>query len=304
LYAAGRRGLSFIALCILALNSKEMAVTLPAVLWIYELIFDPRSLTPRCLFQRNKLALWILTIATPIAIAIKRGPQGAFANNPDYAVHLDAAHFLASTQSWMSQFLLQPDLTLSFTMAAALLLLPLAAGLLFHHKPLLFFGAFVILTPLPVNFIAPRGFFVMYLPLIAWAGSLAIALTALRDRLARPSFPARAILLLSAAALLYYAQSLGFHPRFAMADPSQANNRSLHAALTQHCPSLPSGGHILLRDDPFDPGYWDPLFVARLTYHDKTATLERTKSAAERPLTPGRQYDCTLAFDGSSYKRK
>jgi hypothetical protein len=202
----------------------------------------------------------------------------------------------------MSQLLFLPETTLGSTTAVAILVLPLLAGLVFRNKDLQFLGLLIVLLPLPVNFIHLRGFFVMYMPLAAWSACIAIPLVALRNRFTN-ALPAQAALFAASAAALFAAHSHDAYRSFEWADPSQANNRELHAALAEQCPNLPERSHILLRGDGFEKGYYDPLFVARLTFHSKTIDVERTKDAPERPLTPGRRYDCVLVYDDAGYVR-
>ena len=104
---------------------------------------------------------------------------------------------------------------------------------------------------------------------------------------------------LAVAALLLVLQSRDKNPGFEWTDPSQAANRSLQRGLATFCPSLKAGAAVLLRGDPFDADVYDPMFVARLWYHDPAILVDRTKTpSAARETTA---YDCVLEYRGSQF---
>ena len=75
------QALRFLGLSVLALNSKEMAATLPVVLWAFELIYwRPPSWTSRGVLGwlgSRKYPPWITTLAVPLAVAVKRSRAGS-----------------------------------------------------------------------------------------------------------------------------------------------------------------------------------------------------------------------------------
>jgi hypothetical protein len=304
-YIAGRNTLRgwtlarFFALSVLALNSKEMALTLAVALWAYEIVYH--SPVP----LRRKLPLWILTIATPLSALAKTGPASFFYASDGYQLHLTWAQWIETTRDWIEGLLYLPYQSLTATGAVLVLLLPWAIALFVRdrerRKPFLLCAALVWLLPLPVNFIEKRNFFVMYIPVAAWSVIAAQSLAGVRDWLlkrwpairVRPPWPRLAPIAFTVVAL----HAVQHHDRFRgfeWIDPSQPNIRALAAGLAQHCPSIPPDGKIELVDDPFDKSSFDPLFIARLWTHRQDIEVHRTPPAKSNP--PADHYDCTIAY--------
>jgi hypothetical protein len=304
-YIAGRdtlRGgtlVRFLVLSVLALNSKEMALTLAAVLWAYEFVYRAP------VFWRNKLPLWILTVATPLSALAKTGPASFFYGSDGYQLHLTWAQWIETTRDWIEGLLYLPYQSLSATGAVLVLLLPWAIALFVRDRerrePFLLCAALVWLLPLPVNFIDKRNFFVMYIPLAAWSVIAAQSLVGARDWLLKrapairvhPAWP-RIALIAGTVVALHAAQHHDHFRGFEWIDPSQPNIRALAAGLAQHCPSLPPDGKIEILDDPFDKSSFDPLFIARLWTHREDIEVHRDPPAKSNP--PADRYDCTLAY--------
>jgi len=310
------QALRFLGLSVLALNSKEMAATLPVVLWAFELIYwRPPSWTSRGVLGwlgSRKYPLWITTLAVPLAVAVKRSSAGPFANNPEYTPTASLHQFFVTTKPWLAQVLFLPENALNTAMVFLVFALLLAIVIVTRQKHLGFCLVLMLVLPLPVNFIALRNFFVMYIPLVPWALTTASLLVAGREYLWKAVWhrgplrndvwePERIGLFAIVALGLFSVQSRDPYRSFDQVDPTQTANQLLKSALTESCAGLRAGGKVLLRGDPFDRDVWDPLFVVRLLFHDEGIDLDRTKTAPERPPAPGRRYDCTLDFDGSRF---
>src|SRR5581483_6779587 len=77
-----------------ALASKEMAVTLPVFVFMYEWLYHGRKV-PRSAF------LWIAVPVTAAYIAYKITGAQAMTANPDYLPHLSARVFLAAWRHYL-----------------------------------------------------------------------------------------------------------------------------------------------------------------------------------------------------------
>lgn len=285
----------FLILAVLALNSKEMALTLAPALWIYEFIYRaPRS---------GRLGLWMVTAATPLAVIAKTGRGSAFYGVGGYQLHLTWAQWIGTTRDWIEALLFLPFHTLSPTGAVLVLLLPWAIAFAVRNakqrRPILFCAALVWILPLPVNFIDERGFFVMYLPLAAWSVIAAQALVLGRDWLMErlhtgPALQVwvRAGLILAVVPALHAAQHQDRYRRFEWTDPSQAQIRALAAGLADACPTATAS--VQIRDDPFDKGSFDPSFITRLWAGRRDIAVHREPEAKGDP--PAEHYDCQLAY--------
>jgi hypothetical protein len=307
----------FCTLAVLALNSKEMALTLAPALWVYEAVYrGPSTGRPAGIWQwarSQKLALWILTVATPLVAWAKTGADSSFYGVGDYQVHLTWAQWMGTTRDWIESLLYLPYTSLSATGAVLFLLLPCAMAVFVRDRerrnPFLLCAALVVILPLPVNFIATRGFFVMYLPLVAWSICAACALTGARDWLARslehsgsqPRWNQWAPVALAAVtvAALHAAQHHDRFHKFEWIDPSQPNTRAFAAGLAEFCPSIPPDGKVEVLDDPFDKTGWEPSFITRLWTRRLDVEIHRWPPA--RSDDAADHYDCTLAYRGGRF---
>jgi hypothetical protein len=288
------RPVLFLVFYVLALNSKEMAASLPLIVLAYDWIYRRKIGT---------VAAWLSLVITAIAFVVKKSSP-SFAPVPDYALHVSLHQFFATTRPLISELLFLPGGLLNNAKTVLIFALVWGIAVATRRKPLLFAAAFLTLAPLPINFITYRGFFVMYLPLAGWAIYVATALVEGRDWLLkkvwkRPPLiegswePERAGLFLFVAYVMFSVQANDTYRSWDLIDPSQANLRTLHESLPARY-RLPSGGRILLLHDPFPRDVYDPTFVVRLTYRDNTLTVDREKTAAS--------YDLILDYDGRGYQ--
>ena len=227
---------------------------------------------------------------------------------PDYGLHLSVHQFFATTRPLLSELFFLPGGTLNNFKTVLIFASVWGIALATARKPLLFAAAFLTFAPLPINFIAYRGFFVMYLPLAGWAIYVATALVEGRDWMLktvwkRPGLiegswePERIGLFLFVAYVSFSVQSHDVYRSFDSVDPSQANLRTLHDSLAVR-PSLPSGGRVLLLHDPFPRDVYDPVFVVRLAYKDASLTVDRRFNG--EPAAGS--YDLILAYEGGRYR--
>ena len=186
----------FLALYICALNAKEMAVTLPVVVFIYELLKYPHGL------ERPKFSRWILHCASPALTAgiitavycynkiYGLGFAGNFSTEvveyrlnpsrpdswviatllepftPRYTWH----RFIESNTRFFSElFYLAPNHVLAGEMLVAIWALLFAYAFLRRDHALQLMAFWVVITPLPLAFLTPRGGGRLYIPLFGWA---------------------------------------------------------------------------------------------------------------------------------------
>src|SRR5580704_17872135 len=100
--------LGFLVCFVCALNSKEMATTLPIMIFIYELLFHPpdfrclRALIGWC-FREGRMAL-VGALCVLIYLPAKLGPQG-LAVDPAYAPHYTWARWIGDTGTYLADLL-------------------------------------------------------------------------------------------------------------------------------------------------------------------------------------------------------
>jgi hypothetical protein len=176
-------------------------------------------------------------------------------------------------------------------------------ALTLKNKPLLFAAAFATFSPLPVNFITYRGFFVMYLPLVGWAMYFAVAIVQGRDWVVqkiwkRPALsadgwePERISLFLFTTLALFLVQSGDTVRSF---DQVDRRAETLAQAFEEFAPHLAAGGRILLLHAPYPANVYDPLFIARLEYHDVAIEVDREERR------PGETYELVLDYRDGHY---
>ncbi|MBI1896508.1 MAG: hypothetical protein HYS04_08225, partial [Acidobacteria bacterium] len=169
---------SLLTLLVLALDSKEMAVTLPVILAIYELLFWPPARArelPRWLSREGRTAvLGSLVVAAFVIGRVYATPyglahQGAY--HPDFTVQTWAANWWF----WLAAMLDEPStgeiLVVLLTLVVAVLAGP-------WRKVLVFGLLLAIVGALPVSFIPTRDLSSIYVALLGLAvvaGTLASA---------------------------------------------------------------------------------------------------------------------------------
>ena len=162
----------FLLLYICALNSKEMAVTLPVIALIYEVLKCPGLGNWKLFVRRNwrsAIPLLIAGVLTAIYIYGKTHGSNSLimydAYRPQYSLH----SFLTSNAAFVSELRFDHR---SISTAALLLLW---AGVFVYafmrrDRALQLMAFWVVLVPLPIAFIHPiRGGACLYLLLFSWA---------------------------------------------------------------------------------------------------------------------------------------
>ncbi len=298
-----------VALYVCALNSKEMAVTLPAAVLLYELIYHRPRFTKgdlwRWLVGEARLA-WLLAAMTVPFLFAKLSQASAFWGVSDYKLHVSLARYLGTYAHYLNNAFYQRIPW--FTPARALLLwgAMLLIAAVSRRKALWFSFFFVLLSVLPVIFITPRGgISILYVPFLGWSLYAATLLVWVRDgagaalvRLA-PRPAVSAITFAAAAVGLFLVHRANTFPAFV--DPMLR-----HTAEEIHrlAPELPAKSRVLFLDDPFDKDDWSPLFLVRLGYGDKTIEVARVKRMSRRPDPDEiRSYNLVLTYQNNRLVR-
>jgi len=318
---------ALLGLFVCALNSKEMAIALPAVLALYELLYAPRR------------SVRLIAITTAMTVAFMVGRAGYMVSNPAYRPEIGWMRFNQTTGHFLNEiFVLNDWFTAPITLAVcgALLMLAVAA----RSKPLIFAWAFTAITALPIAFVPPRNGPQYYIPLFGCAlyAGCAIAgiaaglrpnsqprrqavqilrhivqmvrpivqalrrhLQTLRHTFQTPPYWAEravaACLLLAIAWPFYtYYKKLGMSGVISMSQNSPVW-MSLASQMRALRPSLPSNARVLFLNDPMLPDVYDMEFLVRLTYRDRSLTVDRAKTMTQRPsLRQMQGYDAVFDY--------
>jgi hypothetical protein len=191
---------------------------------------------------------------------------------------------------------------------AQLLIGMLAFAVWRRSRVLLFAWFWLLLTILPVSFIAHYAAFFEYLPAAGWALYAATLLVMARHAFVRllpralPRGPmlertCQAVLFLGLAAFLAPLDARQAPKALALFMSAQPPTSELAEDLSRLCPALRSGARILFVDDPFPKDSYFLFFTARLFYRDMTLDVERTQTQSTPPSECSR-YDAVFEFRG------
>ncbi len=262
-----------------ALGSKEMALTFPGVLILYEAIFHPHLLDLR----RRTTPIAVLATMTALSMAWKTMVPNPMSSNIDqaYTPHYDLVFIGHGYLNYYRQLLLYPRLE-GMVLCVGLLAALIAAATL-RNWVMLFGLLFANLTLLPVCVIPGRAGFVWYIPILGWAlcgGSAIWQFSGMLARwLPRPVCQAALFGMLAIVAYCLYAPRTAEMGTYYM--PEQTAIRSLITAALTASPNLPRGSRILFEGDPSDETSFMPLFLFRLGYGDASLWVEPVPHLAE-----------------------
>jgi hypothetical protein len=273
-YLSNAQLAGFLILYIFALDSKEMAVTLPLVLVAYELFLgEPAAGTE---IRRWLPSAMSILMTVPYVFG-KLSHSSPLIGNESYRLHISPGNYVAGLTHYFDLLSSIHPGTPTAPICMLVIFLTAAIALILRDRRLMFALAFILITPLPIVFVALRGAYVMYIPLFGIALYLAVAIVKLRDALAGPRLQFATFALCAAAVIVFHA-----------ARPWQPYvNPFIHSTVSQLSeiqPRVPNGSRILLVDDPFDKDDpWVLLFICRLFYGLPDLQVDRAKLMATKP---------------------
>ena len=271
-----------------ALESKEMAVTLPVLVVLYDLIYGKRkaSLAGFSDWWRRSRFLWISIPVTFAFVAYKTTGAHPMTLNPEYHPHFSARVFLAAWRHYL------PDLfygTIRFNdlRIVALWVFLLAFAAIVRRRDLIFAWSIAFFGALPFVFIAPRGFFAMYMTLPGWYLYAAVLLLLLRQQAMRglpqiaAFFGVRPEQLALLAAVVAVAIPLHLREKplgNAWVPGAFAETRPVLEQLASRYPKMPPRAKVLFLSDPCPPNDYILYFMLALQYRDREIRVDRAKS--------------------------
>ncbi len=261
---------------LLALQSKEMAWTLPAILLLYEVLYFwgslrsrlPASLTPA-------LATGLLTLVPLFPRILGRT---GLTSSPLYHPSFSPGYLLANGAHYWSLIFYAPDRIGVKGMLAMWIGMALAAA--FLRSRAMWFGLlFWIVSIAPVAVIQPRGGYVLYLPMLGLALYAGVLASRLRELVATSRAAQVCLFSLLAAGLA--AAHARHREVYAETVRVQSETRDLVVQLRRMHPTLARKAHVLFVEDPF-ADEWLLEFLFRLLYDDPICGW------TARPSTPTR----------------
>ncbi len=308
--------LGFLVCFVCALNSKEMAASLPVMILIYELLWHPpdfRSL--RALFrwtiQEGRMAL-IGAACVLIYLPGKVSPEG-LTSSPEYVPVYTWSRYFLNIGTYLGDLFYRNnpaartgvtpfkpfEVILIFALLAAL-------ALWMRSRPMWFGLLFFLIGLLPVSFVDTRLGFVMYLPYAGMALYAAVCLVRIKDWLCTtiPSFQAISAERVSIGLFIITAiiMSVIAYKNWPPApDPKYSPYKLTAAEFSSRYPSLPHAAKLLFVQEPFNS--WDLVFLLRILYRDNDLfiTMMNGPDSQRIPLERLGHYDHIFTWDGFHY---
>lgn len=291
----------FLALFVCALNAKEMAVTLPVMLLAYEVFFHmPPHRRWQDLLQWLRgpglVICWAGLMNLAFIYGKRFGPDGLMNGpNTNYKPVLSLDRMIDFQQRYIGDIFYH--LPRFGPLATVLIWLVVTYVVWRHNRPLLrFCWVYVLVTPLPVEFIVGRDQACLYVCLAGWAVMAAelfsewVTRTAPRLVAADPDFRrfgvARGRAVMAAAGMLLF----GF-VNWQFKKTEVAPEMPAIAPLTNHVldeframnPHVPPGATVVFLDDPWENHGFDMAFIAELWFRDRNTRVLLNRAS---PLSP------------------
>ena len=293
----GVRSIVLMAVCfLLALDSKEQAVTLPGILVIYELLYRRGDFRDKGKAWRIGSLLAAMSVADGIYLKVKVADMS---HNSLYNPHVSIEFILNNIGHYVEQLMYFAEKSVTALKASLILGMLLALGALLRRKEAIFGVVFFVVTLIPVAVIQPRGGYAAYIPyfgLALAAGSLvAGARSYVVGWMLREAWqiPTAIGVFLCTAVLLGWGHMVHRMPGTRYYEWSTPGVVTLMESFERTIPEFPPHTRVLLTDDPWDPD-WGPMFLLRLQYHDNTIWVDRPKNL-NHPPDPA-VYDLVVSY--------
>ena len=310
--------LGILGLLICALDAKEIAVTLPVLIGVYEMLYHrPPGYKPRILiswlFQEGGLACWGVVVDLVFIIGKIYSSQGIGRTVSAYKVSINLVTFMQGIHHDLDEIFIAWGTNVFRERNVAILLLLL---FLFAWRSRLAYFRFALLFwligVLPVAFIPSRSIYAVYIPLAGFDMCVATLLIATREWLWRgfqrlahlPDLPGLRqvltfIVLLLALARIYSVKGAKLE---SWHDQQSRQIGSIIDALRAQLPAAKKGAHILFLKDPFAKhlgSEWATVFLTHLIYRDTSIQTDRLWKMPEPPdAAHMQQYDYVFTLAG------
>ena len=259
---------------ILSLNSKELGVSLPALLVAYEVLWRRRDEAG----QRWRAGLAVASVGAIVAVyaAGHFASPESLSNLSSYRPDLSVATYWAFLERTFAEVFYAFDLPGWLVAAGACMAMVGVVAL--SRQRAAAFGVIAFATGVvPIAFIAPRALYAAYMPLAGLAMAASAGVWAAADWLGRRSRPAAgsAFVAVVVSGVLWTHLWVRQHGAADVMMAQQAVEiEAIRTRLLELVPDPPRGSRILLLEDPFlqldDPLHkeWASVFLVELLYED------------------------------------
>jgi hypothetical protein len=291
-------------LYIAALDAKEMALTLPLVLLVYELTQMCTDGSGRAEWWDSLRKSWkpitVIVLLTVAYIPRKVWGPDALAAIPGYHIIPGLKSFLTANGSYIENIFYRPLDSVQWqgTLWVWFALLLLIA--VFRRRQMWFSWCCIVISGVPTAIIGRGGGPALYIPLVAWSlliSSLMIETASLVPRRAWRGTCYVAIIMLVCFVAWYTRRDK--RVQMPLVYSGQEKTWSVLEALRRLDTHAPKGAKILFVDDPFEG--WDMVFIARLWFRDPSLDVYLSRKLDRAPTREQLQtFDQVIVFqDGS-----
>lgn len=281
-----------VALTVLALNSKEMAVSLPVMILLWEL------LERRPGWSLLRVLHWLIregrtALITALAVLVfllgrMAGPE-SLTQVGAYRPQISVSNFFSQAGHYLGE-LVYHKVEVGPLSAAAILSLLLVVALAARSRALLWSSALFVIGILPLAFIPPRGLAAALIPfsgLAMYAAVLLVTLCrSLMEAIDRPGsgfgLASGAVLfaLLAMLLLRVHPHAWGFHR--ALSEGEYALIRTAREQLRTLYPALSPQARVLFVTNPFGDSY-DIVFLIHLAYRNDQIVVHQLRRLRTPP---------------------
>jgi hypothetical protein len=280
----------------LALDSKEVAVTLPGILLVYELLYRHGDFRDR---KKALLVGWVpaaMLVAGGIYLKVKVADMSS---NPAYHPTVTPDFVLKNIGFYLQQLLYLPENSVTALKACLILAGLIFAGAWCRSRPAIFGVLFFVAALIPVAVIASRSGYAAYVAYLGLSVTLGALLAGARERLTfltrrqNVDIASAGLLFVCVAGFLGWAHMVRRMPLNGYFEWDKPKLVKFMDDLQRNIPEFPPHVRVLMKDDVWDPD-WGPMFLLRLMYHDNTIWLDRPGNQ-DRPLDPA-SYDLVVQY--------
>jgi hypothetical protein len=288
--------LAVLLMFLAALDAKEMAVTLPAMLLVYEALYRTRDYRSLAAALRPCGFLVVMFAAAAWFAKVK---VTEMSGNGLYRPHHSTGFMLGGIGHYFEQlFYLEPK---SFSPAHVLIAVAvlLAAALALRSRAVAYSAIFFVIGLLPLSVIDPRSGYAAYIAYPGITLAIAIILDSAKSALIRISGKlklrtAGTVVLFLAVATVSI-KSFAHTRKILMTNAlwDQERRVELIDGLRRAVPDFPRGAKILFLDDPWASD-WGPMFLTDLLY-DNPVWVDRVRNGW--PVEDRANYDLLVTYD-------
>jgi hypothetical protein len=298
-----RETLIFCTLYVLALDSKELGVSLPAVIAVWELLFHRPLLRAGALVRwqyRELLPSWI---SGGIAAAFVFGRvlgRDSLSQTGGYAISLSPAVYLKNTGHVLNELFYAHGF---FTESRTLWLLGmlLVVALLARSRALIVCWILYFVGVLPIAFLSGRGLAAAWVPAVGLVIYAAVLIVLLRDsalaRLGtvrwRPALQALTFVAVFWLVVRVHPPSRAF--LYSWQTGEYPTISSVRESFIKLCPSMKPKSTVLIVTDPLN-GTFSTVFLIHLLYRDSSIIVNQL-FRFEKPLARARWAGYDYIFD-------